>query len=106
MTTNPKTTDAERALEEIDTIATQPRFFYWKAPWVSLERLSISSFKTIRATPAPMAEDVRDVFHPHSYEKRVLDSIAHIRAEIEKGFYHPDKEPLEVIMYAAKESLK
>lgn len=44
--------------------------------------------------------------HPHSYEQRVLDSIAYIRGELEKGFYSPDKEPLEVIMYAAKESLK
>ena len=43
---------------------------------------------------------------PHSYEQRVLDSIAHIRKEMEKGFYHPDKEPLEVIMYAAEEGLR
>ena len=41
--------------------------------------------------------------HPHSYERRVLDSIAHIRGEMAKGFYHPDKEPLEVIMYAAEQ---
>ena len=57
--------------------------------------------------PQPAAQtDEAKALHPHSYEKRVLDSIAHIRAEMAKGFYHPDKEPLEVIMYAAQESLK
>ena len=44
--------------------------------------------------------------HPHSYEKRVLDSVAHIRAEMAKGFYYPDKEPLEVIMFAAEETIR
>ena len=44
--------------------------------------------------------------HPHSYEKRVLDSIAYIRDEMKKGFYAPDKEPLEVIMFAAEEALR
>lgn len=43
---------------------------------------------------------------PDGYEQRVLDSIAHIRKEMAKGFYHPDKEPLEVIMYAAEEALR
>ena len=59
------------------------------------------SINTIRQCLAPVSE-----VHPHSYEKRVLDSIVYLRGEIEKGFYHPDKEPLEVIMYAAEESLK
>ena len=44
--------------------------------------------------------------HPHSYERRVLDSIAYIRGEMKKGFYAPDKEPLEVIMFAAEENIR
>ena len=51
-------------------------------------------------------DKMTDTEQPHTYEQRVLDSIAHVRAEMAKGFYHPDKEPLEVIMYAAEEALQ
>lgn len=61
----------------------------------------------VQKPAAPVdADSVVKKYPPESYEQRVLDSIAHIRGELEKGFYCPDKEPLEVIIYAAEESLK
>lgn len=40
------------------------------------------------------------------YEKRVNDAIDFLRAEVEKGFYSPDKEYLEILFYAAKDSIR
>jgi len=52
------------------------------------------------------ALEALDYIQPESYEQRVIDAIAYIRGEMAKGFYSPDKEHLEVVMYAAEESLK
>lgn len=96
--------ETQAALAALDWLLSGEK---WPKKYTDAE---IEAIQTIRAAlSTPSMEDelaMASEDHPHSYEKRVLDSIAHIRAEMAKGFYHPDKEPLEVIMYAAEEVLR